>query len=231
MLAFRFGGFSIASHPRFFFFLSFSSLSLPPPFSHSSFPLLPHFSSPVETCGVEHVVNVGGAGIIAAGDLSAVDSISPATAFVDGAVYTVTLRYQDCGGHSVEVTADRTLDYAGTNTLPPSLIEPGSSSSIANDFFIEFSLPESACAGSVYLTFLRSGGLVTDAYTGERKVILGSSVETRGTHRFQMTWFREAVANIAEVSSIIPSASATIGEFVGNGNGGRVVFIVARFVS
>jgi hypothetical protein len=168
------------------------------------------FSDEVETCGTAHTVNIGGAGLVAAADLSAVESITPATALVDGAVYTVTLKYNDCGGHAQQVTADRSVEFAGTNTLPPTLIEPGTLSSIANDFFIEYNLPERACQDSVYLTFLRSGGLVTDAYTGARTVRLGASSETRGNHRFQMTWFRDAVANIPEVASVTPSDPATI---------------------
>ena len=168
------------------------------------------FSAEVETCGTQHTVNIGGAGIVAAADLSAVQSITPATGLVDGAVYTVKLKYGDCGGHTVVVTADRTIDFAGTNTLPPNLIQPGTLSSITNDFFIQYSLPERACAGSVKITFLRSGGLVTDSYTGTRTLTLSTAAEARGPHQFQMTWFREAVANIAEVIAIDPSDSASI---------------------
>ena len=86
------------------------------------------FSGEVETCAT-HQVAIGGAGISAAADLSAVTSVTPATDLVDGAVYTVTLEYQDCGGHTKSVTADRTIDYAGTTTLAPTLTRPGSGSS------------------------------------------------------------------------------------------------------
>ena len=115
------------------------------------------FSGEVETCAT-HQVAIGGAGISAAADLSAVTSVTPTTDLVDGAVYTVTLEYQDCGGHAKSTTADRTIDYAGTSTLAPTLTQPGSVSSIAEDFVVEFTLPEAACSTSLpYLTFISSG--------------------------------------------------------------------------
>ena len=45
-----------------------------------------------------------------------------------------------------------------------------------------------------------------DAFSGTRTVRLGSAVEARGTHSFQMTWFRDAVSEIAAVSAIECSA-------------------------
>ena len=164
-------------------------------------PRVIQFSGEVETCAT-HQVAIGGAGISAASDLSAVTSVTPSVDLVDGAVYNVTLEYQDCGGHTKRVAADRSIDYSGISTLAPTLTSPGSVSSIAEDFHVEFTLPEAACPGSIYLTFISSGGLVQDAFSGIRTVKLGNSVESRGTHTFQMTWFRDAVAYIDAVSAI-----------------------------
>ena len=91
------------------------------------------FSSSFEVAG-QHSVSIPS--IAAAGSLAAVATVSPATDLVDGAVYTVTLSYQDSVGNTANTVAHTGIVYAGSSTIAPSIGAPTSGAAIATTFSI-----------------------------------------------------------------------------------------------
>ena len=170
------------------------------------------FSNEVEDCGV-HYIFIGGDGLLTASQISAIASMSPAVDegtydLIDGSTYAVSLEYRDCANHTAVASATHMVTYAGITTLAPTLIRPGTRSSIPTQFFIEFVLPEAPCPTSkVKVRFLKSGGVVRDD-TNEREIYL--NVLTRGHHIFNLSSLSVA-AQLDHVHSVVPATNLVHG--------------------
>ena len=76
-------------------------------------------------------------------------SVSPSDDLVVGALYAVTLVCSDAAGNPPVSVQRVNIEFAGNATLLPFFIEPYPLQSIKERFTVNFTLPESAQAGSV----------------------------------------------------------------------------------
>lgn len=87
-----------------------------------------------------------------ASDLSFVSSVTPSGFdLIDGAIYDVTLSYQDGGGNAPATQTQESVIFAGSVTKPAILNSPSSGATIAEDFTVSFELQEDAHDQSVKL--------------------------------------------------------------------------------
>ena len=154
-----------------------------------------------------HSTTFGPLSLIAASNADIV-SVTPSDDLVNNQEYVIGVAYQDLrGNQEAEVlVAPIRLD---TETLPLSVQQPVTGSRLALQFQVELTLPEDALPGSVQLLFVPNTaayGGATDT-TGQRVVVLASSMESTGAHTFMLTQLAGAAASVAEVASVTPSVS------------------------
>ena len=100
-------------------------------------------------------------------------------ALVDGAIYSVRLKYQDVLLNAVASIISSNFTYDNISQLP-TLASPATSSSDNASLAIDFTLPELASPGTVKMTFTRTGG-IADA-NAPHVITFVSGFETAAQH-------------------------------------------------
>jgi hypothetical protein len=126
---------------------------------------------------------------------------------VDGALYNFLLEYQDASGNPKKEAVSNGVNFAGYETIPPLFSSPATSTSIPDDFHIDFTLYEKPYPGSVKMIFTHTGGLA-DPHS-ERVVTF--SFENSGRHSFICKNLSTAAAEQAEILSVSPAEDLVIG--------------------
>ena len=98
---------------------------------------------------------------------------------VDGALYTFSLAYQDGVNNPSSVVQQDNVAFAGFETLPLYLHDPRVNVTMANAFYLNYTLSESALRGSVQL--LLTYVLGNDEVTATRVIVLSNVMESPGT--------------------------------------------------
>ena len=106
-------------------------------------------SSAVENSG-DHTLSISPLSALAASK-SYVTSVTPNTNLVDGALYTMELKYSDGANNGPNSTLKDNIAFAGFETLPAYLHDPRVNKTMANAFYLNYTLSESALRGSVHL--------------------------------------------------------------------------------
>jgi hypothetical protein len=145
----------------------------------------------------------------AAAALGTVQSVTPATDLVPGAVYHFFVEYQDGVGNTVAVANRSAVTFTGTTTLPAQIVLPSASASVRNFFTVNFTLPVVAKPDSVQMTFTRTGGQALDP-AAPRVVTFDTHVHTAGSHQVILQEFNYASA-IEGVKSIAPATDLVDG--------------------
>lgn len=122
----------------------------------------------------------------AASSLAHVTSVSPAIDLVDGAVYTVSVAYQDRGGNAEASASVATITFAGSSTIAPVFSTPATSSFISTNFTVDFTLQEIALANSVQMIITPTGG--TNDGNGARTITFAPAHEAASRHTFNMQY-------------------------------------------
>ena len=134
----------------------------------------------------------------AASSLAGISSVTPATDLVNGGVYSVQFSYQDTAGNTAASVTTTGVSF-DTVTETPTLSSPSSNSFLTANFGFDFTLPEAARAGTVQVTFVRTGG---NADVGSPHLIsLATSVETAARHQFSAQSF-STLSGLSQVVSI-----------------------------
>ena len=141
---------------------------------------------------------------------------------VDGAVYRFVLSYQDCAGNPENSFTRDLITYAGGSTLPPSIVV---SNIVGSPIPITFVIPELAEAGSVKLTFSRTGGAEDDS--DPRVLTLNSNAEAALTYSIEVgaltglsttlsTYFGSVEPNVNLVDGAVYDISVSYADAGGN---------------
>ncbi len=126
-------------------------------------------------------------------------SITPDTDLVHMAIYDVEISYQDVA-NNVLASAQNTGATFDILTETPTFTTPAHQSYPVETFLIQFTLPEDAMPGSMRLDIVPiAGGQVSDNL-GARAVVFNTSVETAGTHSFNMASLATIVNDVEQVS-------------------------------
>ena len=141
-------------------------------------------------------------GLVAANSAQ-VASVTPAADLVDGSEYNFVLSMEDAAGNNAATDAVNGVYFAGSETRVPRLYTPATGDTIVQSFTILLFIAERAKAGTVKLTFSRTGG--SDDAAGNRVVTLTSAFEAYGNHTFTMTRFSQAAQAQGEVSTVSPA--------------------------
>jgi hypothetical protein len=141
-------------------------------------------------------------GLVAA-QSTKIASVTPATDLVDGAEYNFVLSMQDAAGNDAATDFINGVYFAGSATRPPRLYTPDSGETIVQAFTILMFIAERAKAGTVKLTFSRTGGSVDN--NGDRVVVLTSAFESYGNHTFTLGALSTAASIQSEVSTVNPA--------------------------
>jgi hypothetical protein len=138
----------------------------------------------------------------AAADLAVVSTVSPQTELVDGAIYDLSLEYQDPVGNPKSSVTSR-ISFHGGESLPLRIISPANSSCLKTAFNFTFVLPEKAFEDSLKLTITPTGGKTDSA--GARTIIFEE--ETAGVRTIAGGAFQQlsGLAGLADVKSISPA--------------------------
>ena len=170
------------------------------------------FAATAEVPRVEHVVVMKALATAASLEIdgietgvAAVKSVAPATSLVDGAMYDVTMEYQDGAGNPVGSSTQANVTF-DTTTLPPILTKPQARSYIKADFDVTFTLPEDAEAGSVKLLIEPlAQGEVQDKL-GRRTLVFGTRFEKTGTYTVTLAHMDAIVLNATNgIASVAPT--------------------------
>ena len=130
-------------------------------------------------------------------------SVTPQVDLVHMAEYIVTMVYRDAIENS-EATSGSVLMTHDTHTEDPFLILPAASTRFKESFLFDFTLPETALASSVKMSFTHTGGTVDSA--AARVLTFAGAYETAARHANNefMTSFSTAVGQVSYVASIVP---------------------------
>ena len=150
------------------------------------------------------------------------DLLPSNTELVDGAVYRFVLSYQDCAGNPRNSFTRDLITYAGGSTLPPSIVVPNI---VGSPIPITFVIPELAEAGSVKLTFSRTGGAEDDS--DARILTLNSNAEAALTYSIEVgaltglsttlsTFFGSVDPNVDLVDGAVYDISVSYADAGGN---------------
>lgn len=88
-----------------------------------------------------------------------VATVTGGNSLMDGTVYTVRIEYQDFLGNAVAFDENTGVTF-DNSTQAPVLITPTENSSGKGTFNVSYTIPETASAGTVKLTFTQSGGSI-----------------------------------------------------------------------
>ena len=141
-------------------------------------------------------------GLVAANSAQ-VASVTPAADLVDGSEYNFVLSMQDAAGNDAAIDTINGVYFAGSATRPPILYTPTTDDTTVQAFPILMFIAERAKAGSVKLTFSRTGGSIDN--NGDRVVSLTSAFEAFGNHTFTLGALSTAGVLQSEVSTVNPA--------------------------
>ena len=131
-----------------------------------------------------------------------VDSVTPSNDLVDGALYTMTLEYQDGVGNPANTTSSESVAFAGFETLPMYVHDPRVNVTMANAFLVNYTLSETALRGSMKLLLTYVFG--NDPVHTTRSIVFGQSMETPGNHYVQMQELSTA-GGLTAIDTVTPS--------------------------
>ena len=143
-----------------------------------------------------------------ASDLSVVQSVSPSTPLLDGAVYNVSISYQDSVGNPAAVTTN-TISFHGSETLPVTMLSPSNSSCLKTVFNFTFILPEKALDDSLIMTMEPISGQTDNA--GTRTIVFEdeyAGIRSIGSGFFQQL---SGLAGLGDIKSVSPSSDLVDG--------------------
>ena len=130
-------------------------------------------------------------------------SVSPSDDLVVGALYA-TLVCSDAAGNPPVSVQRVNIEFAGNATLLPFFIEPYPLQSIKERFTVNFTLPESAQAGSVKLFVIpyNTDVGVPDTH-GTRTITFSSEFESAGVHVGSMQRI-SILTDLQHISAVTP---------------------------
>ncbi|SVD42039.1 uncharacterized protein METZ01_LOCUS394893, partial [marine metagenome] len=100
-------------------------------------------------------------------------------ALVEGAIYSVTIEYQDVVGNTAASVTNTNFTYDLT-TAAPTLATPAENSIDNGTLAIDFTLPEAASSGTVKMTFTRTSGTADN--NAPHIITFNSNFETAAQH-------------------------------------------------
>ena len=140
--------------------------------------------------------------------LASVKSCSPAQDLIDGAVYTMTLSYQDAAGNLAATASQFEVSYVGIYTVAPALHVPSANARIPERFAVDFTITEFALSSSVFLSFIP---MFDDSYP-QRDILLSSVFERPGRYNFTMEKVATSNVTMSEVRSVACSGITCVDE-------------------
>jgi hypothetical protein len=131
-------------------------------------------------------------------------SVTPRIDLVHMAQYIVIMVYRDAI-ENAEATSGSVLMTHDTHTEDPTVVLPAASIRFKEAFLVDFTLPETALAGSVQMIFSRVGG--TPDAAADRVVTFAGAYETAAQHATTeyMASFSTSVSIVSYVASIAPA--------------------------
>ena len=133
----------------------------------------------------------------------------PAYDLIDGAHYTMTFQYKDKATNDAVASPTRTIYFAGSATLTPTLSSPIGFIPVA--FGIDFYLPEDAKASTLQLIITTVSGSenVADS-VATRTIVFATALEAAGGQVFNMAGLSTA-ASLSQIASITPATDLVDG--------------------
>ena len=141
-------------------------------------------------------------GLVAANSAQ-VASVTPDTDLVDGAEYNFVLSMEDAAGNDAATDSVNNVYFGGDATRTPRLYTPDTDATTVQAFTVLLFIAERASAGTVKLTFSRTGGSVDSA--ADRIVTLTSAFEAYGNHTFTLGRLSAAQNGQSEVATVLPA--------------------------
>ena len=113
-----------------------------------------------------------------------VDTGATATDLIDGAIYTLSIEYQDRQQNAKAAVNHTDVTFAGRDTLAPLFFLPKANTNIPIVFYFDVEVLEKALPGTVQMEITRTGGNTDSA---SRIITFSSIFELAGRHSILLT--------------------------------------------
>ena len=139
-----------------------------------------------------------------------VQSVSPSTDLVDGAVYSFLLEYQDIAGNTKATALSSNVGFAGSSTQVAQLNSPLSLNSIPKTWSLDVVLYEAMSSCNISIVTTPVAPVMRDV-VAFRLIQLSEEALTPGSHIYTMYELFELVDRSSDVDTVSPPDNLVIG--------------------
>ena len=149
---------------------------------------------------------------IAALESTFIETVVPAIDLKVGALYDMTLSYQDAAGNPAQTVTHTSIAFAGNTTLSPVLNQPQTFDYVGDSFTASFTLPERSLDGSVKMIFIYDAprSIVQDGVSMRTVTFDHSFTSEAGTYTLLFPTMSTA-SQLSSISNVFPASDLVDG--------------------